>query len=365
MEETMPISSRHRLFAACSCCAEPFAATGVSRRALLAGGAASLLAASVPGKVFAQAKANRIDVHHHIAPPAWLDAMDVIGRKDFPLANWSVQKTIEDMDQGGVETAITSPTTPQVTPLGKAVAVRIARDSNEYAKKMMTDHPGRFGVFATLPLPHVDESLKEIAFAFDTLKVDGVGIMTSYGDKWLGDATFAPVWEELNRRKATVYTHPTSPNCCANLVPGVPDSMVEFGTDTTRTIASLILSGSSQKYRDINWIWSHGGGALTAFAERFLIQVVNTPPYRGKLTRETMEGELKRFYYDTAQISGAGTLEALAKLIPISQIVYGTDFPYRTAADHTKGVNAFFKGDDLAKVNRDNALRLLPRLKSA
>jgi 6-methylsalicylate decarboxylase len=361
----MPKSSRHRLFAACTCCPEPFAATGVSRRELLLGGAASLVAASVPGKVFAQAKPHRIDVHHHIAPPSWLDAMDVIGRKDFPLSNWSVQKTIEDMDKGGVEIAMTSPTTPQVTPLGKTVAVRIAREANDYAKKMMTDHPGRFGVFATLPLPHIDESLKEIAYSFDTLKVDGIGMMTSYQDKWLGHPSFDPVWQELNRRKATVYTHPTSPNCCANLVPGVPDSMVEFGTDTTRTIASLILSGTSQKYPDINWIWSHGGGSLTAFAERFLIQVVNTPPYRGKLTREIVERELHRFYYDTAQISGVITLEALSKLVPVSQIVYGTDFPYRTAADHTKGVTAFFKGDDLKKVDRENALRLLPRLRSA
>jgi len=291
--------------------------------------------------------------------------MDVIGRKDFPLSNWSPQKMIEDMDKGGVATAILSPTTPQVTPLGKDTAVRVSRESNEYSKKLESDHAGRFGTFAMLPLPNVDDSLKEIAYAFDTLKVDGVGIMTSYRDKWLGDAAFAPVWEELNRRKATVYTHPTGANCCVNLVPGIRESTVEFGADTTRSIASLILSGTSQKYKDINWIWSHGGGSLTSFAERFLIQVVNTPPYRGKFTRETMQGELNRFYYDTAQISNAVTLEALAKLVPISQIVYGTDFPYRTAADHTKGVTEHFKGDDLRKVDRDNALRLLPRLKSA
>ena len=216
-----------------------------------------------------------------------------------------------------------------------------------------------------LPLPNIEESLKEIAHAFDTLKVDGVGIMTSYGDKWLGHAIFAPVWEELNRRKATVYTHPTGANCCVNLVPGLRESTIEFGADTTRSIASLILSGTSQKYKDINWIWSHGGGSLTSFAERFLIQVVNTPPHKGKFTREIMQGELNRFYYDTAQISNAVTLDALAKLVPISQIVYGTDFPYRTAADHTKGVTEHFKGEDLKKVDRDNALRLVPRLKSA
>ncbi len=350
----------------CNCCIEPLSATGTSRRQFVAGAAAVSAAATgfVP-KVFAQAKPHRIDVHCHIVPPTWFAAMEVIGRSDFPLKNWSIQKLLEDMDKGGVATSMTSPTTPQVTPLGKDIAVKIARESNEYAKKMMTDHPGRFGVWATLPLPHIDESLKEIAYAFDTLKVDGVGCMTSYGDKWLGHAMFAPVWEELNRRKATVYTHPTSPGCCANLVQGVPDYVIEFGTDTTRTIASLILSGTSQKFRDINWIWSHGGGALTAFAERFQWQLVNTPPYRGKITLEQMNGELKRFYYDTAAISGGVTLGALNELVTSSQIVYGTDFPYRTAADHSKGVTAFFKGDDLKKVDRENAVKLVPRLKSA
>lgn len=358
-------STLHRLLSACECCPPRIAGSGVSRRDVLRAGAAAIAAASIPSSVFAQPKPHRIDVHHHIVPPAWLAAMDVIGRSDFPLKSWSVQKTLEDMDKGGVATSMTSPTTPQVTPLGQAVATRIARESNEYAKKMVVDHPGRFGVWAMLPLPHIDESLAEIAYAFDTLKVDGVGCMTSYGDKWLGHLHFAPIWEELNRRKATVYTHPTSPNCCANLVPGVPDYMMEFGTDTARTIASLILSGTSQKYKDINWIWSHGGGALTAFAERFQIQVVSIPPYKGKITPETMNGELKRFYYDTAQITGAVTLEALTKLVPVSQIVYGTDFPYRTAADHTKGVAGFFKGADLSKVDRENALRLIPRLRGA
>jgi predicted TIM-barrel fold metal-dependent hydrolase len=302
-------------------------------------------------------------VHHHIVPPTWLAAMDIIGRRDFPLGNWSVQKTLEDMDKGGVATAMSSITLPQVTPLGKAAAIRITRECNDYAAKLVADHPGRFGAFAMLPLPHIEESLKEIAYAFDTLKADGVGILTSYHDKWLGDPSFAPVWEELNRRKATVYTHPSSPGCCTGIVASVPDFVVEYGTDTARTIASLLLSGSAQKYRDINWIWSHGGGGLTAFAERFLVQVVAVPPFRGKLTRESVQGELNRFYYDTAQITGSVTLGALARLIPVTQIVYGTDFPYGAAAHHSSGVSAAFAGEDLRKVERENALRLLPRLR--
>ncbi len=363
----MPQATNRRLSALCDCCIAPFAATGVNRRRLLADGAATATTGPAAGapKAFARAAPHRIDVHHHVSPPTWLAAVKSIKQDQPPMANWSVRQSLDDMDAGGVATAITSPTTPQVTGFDKATAARLARESNEYCKKLESDHKGRFGTFAMLPFPHIDACLEEIAYAFDVLKVDGIGCMTSYGDKWLGYAEFEPVWEELNRRKATVYTHPTVPHCCVNLVRGISDVYIEFGTDTTRSLFSLIFSGSSQKNKHINWIWSHGGGALTAFAERFLVQALIQPPYAGKIARETVESELRRFYYDTAQVANHVTLSAMVQLMPISQIVYGTDFPFRTAADNTKGVTAFFKGDDLKAVDRDNALRLIPRLNGA
>ena len=300
-----------------------------------------------------------------MASPSWLQAVERIGVDDPVIAHWSVQKSLDDMERGGVATAVLSANVPQARPLARDAAVRIARESNEYARELATSHPGSFGVFAMLPLPHIDESLREIAYALDTLRADGVGILTNYGDRWLGYSYFEPIWEELNRRQATVYTHPADANCCVNLVEGVPPTAVEWGADTTRSIVSLIVSGTSRKYRDINWIFSHGGGGLTAFAERLLVQMVTTPPYEGRLTRETVQGELNRFHYDTAQVSLAGTLAALAKLIPVTQILYGTDFPYRTAAEHTMGVDALFDAADRQRVNRDNALRILPRLAGA
>lgn len=334
----------------------------IDRRLFLAGAAAA--AGGLAGLPLARAQAakpHRIDVHHHISPPTWMAALKKAGLDNPPIANWTPAKSLDDMDKAGIATAITSPTTPQLGFLAAPDAARVARESNEWAKKLESDHPGRFGTFAMLPMPHVDESLKEAAYAFDTLKVDGIGMMTSYGDKWLGHPSFDPLWEELNRRKATVYTHPTSANCCKNLLPHIADSSIEYGTDTMRSIADLLFTGRSQKYKDINWIFSHGGGSLTAFAERFQIQMVTVPPYKGKFTREIVDRELKRFYYDTAQISNAVTLGALAKLVGVSQIVYGTDYPYRTGLDHTKGVTANFSGADLAAVGRGNALRLLPR----
>jgi predicted TIM-barrel fold metal-dependent hydrolase len=305
---------------------------------------------------------QRIDVHHHMASPSWIEAIKLVGAGDPVIASWSVQRSLDDMDKGGVATAVLSANVPQARPFARDDAVRIARESNEYAKQLATTYPGRFGVFAMLPLPHIDETLAEIAYALDTLHADGVGILTNYGDKWLGYSYFAPIWEELNHRKATVYTHPADTNCCVNLVQGVQPYVVEWGADTTRTITSLIFSGTSHRYRDINWIFSHGGGGLTAFAERLLVQMVTTPPYQERFTRDLVQGELNRFHYDTAQVSLAGTLAALAKLIPVSQILYGTDFPYRTAAEHSKGVDALFDGADRGSVNRENALRILPRV---
>jgi predicted TIM-barrel fold metal-dependent hydrolase len=343
----------------CSCCDTP----ALGRRAFLAGAAA--LAATGTASAQTEEKPHRIDVHHHIVAPAWLDALKRAKLDNPPMSGWTPQRSIEDMDKAGIATAVTSPTTPQVGFLPPADAARIARESNDYAKRLAADHPGRFGVFAMLPMPYIDESLKEIDYAFGTLNADGIGMMTSYGDKWLGYPQFAPVFDELNRRKATVYTHPTGANCCVNLVQGISDATVEYGADTTRTIASLIFSGAAQRYADINFIFSHGGGVLTAVAERLQIQMVSTPPYKDKFTREIVDGQLRRFYYDTAQVANAVTIGALAKLVPVAQIVFGTDYPYRTGAEHVKGLAANFGAAELKAIDRENALRILPRLRAA
>src|SRR5262249_58517556 len=146
--------------------------------------------------------------------PAWVDALKKANRDSPPVVNWSPRKSLDDMDRAGIATAIVSPTTPQVNFLDhdKDAAARVARASNEYTKKLMSDYPGRFGLFAMLPLPHIDASLEEIAYCFDTLKADGIGIMTSYAEKCLRYPQFPPVSEELHRRKVTGSTPPTPTN---------------------------------------------------------------------------------------------------------------------------------------------------------
>jgi len=363
--------SRRSIFA-CGCCGSSIATTvpnrsnqAISRRNFIAGGVAALGlgaagSAGAPASTLAQTKPHRIDVHHHLSPPPWVEALRKAGLDTPPVTGWTPQRSLDDMDKAGVATAITSPTLPGVGFLPPQEAAAVARAANEYTKKLAADHMSRFGMFALLPMPHVDETLKEIEYALDTLKADGVGFMTSYGDKYLGDAAFAPVMDELNRRKATAYTHPNDPACCVNNLAGFSPVYIEYGTDTTRTIASLIFSRTSTRCPDINFIFSHAGGTVTALTERFAVQMMTNPLYRG-FTGEGVMAELKRFYYDTAQAANPIAMASLTKMVAVSQIVFGTDYPYRTAADHVKGLAGIFGPEDLRKIERDNALKLVPR----
>ena len=342
-------------------------ANGVARREFLAGmaafGAGALLSRHDAEAQMATAKPHRIDVHHHHTPPPYVAALTA---KNIPgpVRDWTPEKSIADMDKAGVATALTSITTPAVRFLDDAGARKLARECNDYTAKLVADSKGRFGMFAAMPMPYVEGALHEIAYALDALKADGIALLTSYGDKWLGDPAFTPVMEELNRRRAVVYTHPTTANCCGNLIPDVPESIIEWGTDTTRTIASLVFSGAAARFRDVKMIFSHGGGTLPFLTERF----VRLPLVNKNLAARVpngVEAELKRFYYDTAQAAHPYALASLTRLIPVSQIVFGTDFPYRTASDHVKGLSDYgFSPNDLLAIDRDNAVRLMPRLKA-
>jgi 6-methylsalicylate decarboxylase len=345
----------------CGCCAP--------RRGFLGRMAALGAAAALPAGALAQAKKSapkakpfRIDVHHHLVYPGYLD--EIGGQRSGSGFKWTPELSLEDMDKSGIAVAMLSIIQPSASVPEVEKARRIARQSNEYGAQLVRDHPGRFGSFATLPMADVDASLKEIEYGLDTLKANGVGLMTSYGDKYLGDAAFAPVWEELNRRKAVVYTHPLAPDCCRNTVKGLPAGVVEYATDTTRTIASLVFSGTAARYPDIRWIFSHGGGTMPFLLSRFTREESTMKEREQRLPRGVLY-ELKKFYYDTAQANHPGALAAMMRLIPITQVLYGSDFPFRPGSEVNEGLVQFrFKPRDQRAIERDNALRLLPALKA-
>lgn len=331
-----------------------------SRRAVLAG----LAAASLPlAARAADPGPRRVDVHHHFFPPGYLDKMaEVVGNKPSPLmTGWSAAQVLEHMDKTGVATGIAS-----ISPWGPhfkdaAQAGALARLCNDYAAQMMRDHPGRFGLFAAMPMPDVDGTLKEIEYALDTLKADGVGLMTSYGGKWPGDPAFAPVFEELNRRKAVVYFHPNTPQCCGNLVPDSTPAMLEWPYDTGRTVVSLLLAGALAKYRNIAWIFSHAGGPVPALAGR----IVNMTRNRKDLATIAPDGvmnELTRLHYDTANAAFPATMAGLLKFVPVSQVLFGSDYPYYSLEENVANLAQIpLTEADRHAIDRANAARLMPR----
>jgi predicted TIM-barrel fold metal-dependent hydrolase len=327
----------------------------VDRRRFLAGLAGAAL-------LNAQPKPYRIDVHHHLFPPEYRAAIDAMHIAN--LAPWTVQQSLDEMGKGAIETALLSVSTPGVWFGDTMQARKLARVVNDYGAKLAGDYRGKFGLFAALPLPDTEGSLREIEYVLDTLKAPGIGLMTSYqisgaGDRWLGDAAFAPVWEELNRRKAVVYTHPDTPGCCANLKDELGPGTIEWATATSRTMASLLFSGTAAKYPNIRWIFSHGGGTVPFLLSRFLRQETEMKERQAKLPNGVLY-ELKKFYYDTAQANHPGALAALLKLAPVSQILYGTDYPYRTAAEEGDGLTAqHFRAQDIRAIEAGNAKRLL------
>lgn len=366
------MKDQHRVsYRGCACCdGSTLSLSGatLNRRHFFAGAAAMATIGLSRGAAAQSADATkpyRIDVHHHLSPPAYIAAANAGNFGEPLMKGWTPEKSLQDMDKAGVAVAMLSVTTPAVNFTSGAAARKLARECNDYAARLIADHPGRFGNFALIPLTDTEGSLQEIAYALDTLKADGIGLMTSYGDKWLGDPSFLPVMEELNRRKALVCTHPTTANCCVNLVRTQQPQMIEWGADTTRTIADIVFSGNAQKFRDIRWIFSHAGGTMPFLIERFVRNPLLDPNAKGTVPDGTL-AELKRFYYDTAQTSNKGSMAALSAIIPVSQIVFGTDYPYRTGIDHVKGLRdaGVFTDAQLMDIERGNALKLLPRLGS-
>lgn len=343
--------------------------TDLDRRSFLSTAITSLgLAATARGdrladgaQAAAPARPLRIDIHHHFAPPAWI--AEVKGRPLLQAANtnWTPARSIEDMDRGGVAAAVVSITNPGLWFGDAAVTRRLARACNEYGAKLVQDHPTRFGLFAAMPLPDVDATLKEIEYACDALKSDGVALLTSYGDTWLGNPAFRPVMEELNRRKAVVHVHPTAANCCRNLDYGAAPGSIEYGTDTTRAIIGVTFSGDAARFADIRFIWSHAGGSAPFLAGRI---EGGSRTAADRMPNGFMH-EAKKFYYDTAGATNRGALASLLQLVTASHVLFGTDFPPGGSSLEIAKALAelgFFNERDLRAIERENAVGLLPRL---
>jgi 6-methylsalicylate decarboxylase len=351
---------------------------GHSRRRFLQGAASAAAGAGVAAAVTAPAHAHdrprrpvaKIDVHAHYLPADYRQALIDNGQAQpdgFPvLPTWSPAAHLAMMDQIGITTSMLSVSSPGVT-FG-VDAASWARRVNETGAATVRRYPERFGLFATLPLPDVDAALDELRHAFDSLKADGVVLLTNFDEVYLGDSRFEPVFAELNRRKAVAFIHPTSPACFEKTSLGYPRPVLEFLLDTTRAVANMVLNGTLTKYADIRLIVPHSGAALPVVADR-LAGFAGLFPLGGHEPKDIdVLGTLQRLYYEV----GAGfpfprQISALLDLVDAGRLLYGTDFPFGAVAGieanaHALETTKLLKRRELDGVLSGNARRLFSRL---
>jgi predicted TIM-barrel fold metal-dependent hydrolase len=311
-----------------------------------------------------------VDVHHHILPEffysATNDAHNPVG--GIEPQTWSTETALSFMDAAGVDVAITSISTPGVHMGDDAAARALARRCNEFAAELMRSKPDRFGGFACMPLPDVDGTLEELAYALDVLKLDGVVLFSNSRGVYLGDERFKTVFAELERRKAVVFVHPTSsPDPAAHRL-GLPDSLIDFTADTTRAVAKLHYSNTFARTPNVKYILSHAGGTIPYLASRFaIVDAMNVIP--GAEERGTAADTFRRLYWDTALSWSDPVLQMLRSIAGIDRVLYGSDFPYLRRDLAVGSVRAIAQTNVLDDGERRTILggtasKLIPRLAS-
>ena len=313
--------------------------------------------------------ARRVDVHAHYLPADYRQALLDGGHAQpdgFPvLPEWSAEAHLAMMDRVGVETSLLSVSTPGVTFGGDPV--EWARRVNESGAATVREHPGRFGLFASLPVNDADAARDEVAYALDRLDADGVVLLTHADGVYLGDPRLEPVMAELHRRRAVVFVHPTSPAGFECTALGYPRPMLEFLLDTTRAIANLVLTGTLDRYDGVRLIVPHAGAALPVVADR-LAGFASLFPVGGREAGEVdVVATLQRLYYEI----GAGApfprhVDALLNLVDAGRLLFGTDFPFGGVPGIEANVEALgaHPGIDDERL-RANTEELFPRFRLA
>jgi predicted TIM-barrel fold metal-dependent hydrolase len=311
-----------------------------------------------------------IDTHHHILPDFFYQATNDPRAPVGGLApmHWSKEAMISFLDDAGIEVAVTSISTPGVH-LGVSDKARsLARRCNEFAAELVQAKPDRFASFACLPLPDVDSSLDELAYALDVLNLDGVVLFTNSLGVYLGDAALEPVFVELERRKSVVFVHPNpSPDVAAHSL-GLPDNLLDFPTDTNRAVAQMHYTNRFARTPHVKYIFSHAGGSIPYLAARFaIIDEMGFIP--GAEERGAAADMFRRMYWDTALSASEPVLRMLRDIAGIDRALFGTDFPYlrRDLAVNSKQKileSSALNDAERRAVLEDNASRLFPRLRS-
>ncbi|MCS9524075.1 amidohydrolase family protein [Pseudomonas aeruginosa] len=335
--------------------------------ALAAPESASTLPADDQAAAARRPAAGRIDVHQHLLPPFYVEALRRQGMERMagvPLPQWTAERSLALLDAQGMQAAILSLPAPAASFGEPTAATELARRCNEYAAELMQQHPDRFGSFAALPLPATEAACAEALHALDALKADGVQLLASSQGVFLGDPRFDELMAELDRRNATVQVHANLHPSSQTLALDTPGFVLELACDISRAAVNLILSGTLERYPRIRWILANAGGYLPYAAWR--VSLANAfPEFQDRAPLGVMS-YLQRFYFDTALAPGAPSMAVLRELVESRQLLFGSDFPLAPASLVAQQLTETdtaspWSPRQLSGIARGHALSLFPR----
>ncbi|MGW0035373.1 amidohydrolase family protein [Gordonia sp. NPDC003376] len=356
----------------------------VTRRSLFAAaGAAALASGAALASEDAVAHAAptsryRIDLHAHFLPPGYRASLIEHGHLTiggYPIPSWSPESAIDFMDRWGIAAQVLSASDPGVSYLHGEDARDMARYCNTYAAGLVRTHPARFGAFAVLPMPDVAASITELAYALDTLHLDGVVLLSAYDGVYLGDPRFEPLMAELNRRRTFVFVHPAMVPANAKPELPLPDFLEEFTFDTTRAATLMLAGGTLRRYPGIRFQLAHAGGTLPFLSWRIGVAAqtpvaTRWPAGAPRPSALDVAQLIRGFYFDTALSASEAAMRSVLAVAPRSHIVFGSDWPFSQAVyldgggDPAPGLSTVFTAAQRMEIERRNPLRELPRLAS-
>lgn len=359
---------------------DPSCRVDAQRRRLLRAAAGAAVLATLPATAARPARTPfRIDVHGHAIPDFYRQAVQASGTPTArSLPDWSPQAAVRFMDDYGIQAQLLSISEPGVDFLPtSAERIAMARRLNDYMAQLAwsgdADVAGRFGAAAVLPLGNADDPQEMRAAADEAerallqLKLDGIGLLSSVDGVYPGDPRFDPLLRRLDALGATVFVHPVTPKAYPESK--VPTFVYEFPFDTTRAVCSLLYHGAFGRFPRIRWVLAHAGGAIPFLAYRVSMPTVY-PLVAQNLGIEQLADtnfRLRQLYYDTALSQAPSAMKSVRELTSVSHILFGSDWPfagpeYVLPGDPAPQLAQSFDDAELQQVQRDNALRLLPRL---
>ncbi|MBC8988811.1 MULTISPECIES: amidohydrolase family protein [Micromonospora] len=313
---------------------------------------------------------DAIDVHHHIIPDFYaaelreLGGSTVLSGVDRPT--WSRAGSLAMMDRQGIRAAIVS-LWPGVPPLDRARSRALARRLNEYLAEFVAAGDCRFGAFAVLPFPHLDDCVAEFVHAVDVLGLDGLGLLTNYDGLYVGDRRLDPLLAEAERRRTPIFVHPAVPPATGQPAFGLPLSLYEFPFETVRLVAQLLYNGTLERFPELRIILSHGGGGVSYYADRLTYGPVINRDLADRLPDDPL-AVLRRLYFDVA-MCGRHALASLRLFADPERVLVGSDYPFMPESFGASIGAGVARHADLdpgwwAAVNRSNAAKLFARFPS-